>query len=269
MDIPTFDTKKELFDFLITNKDKIIASKKAVIKHGASVPFDLVMPGKAQVVKSIAKADNLVEEVAVKAIINTTNILDSHGDVHLPGIWNKSLKENRYVMHLQEHEMKFDHIISEGEDLKVSTKKYTWKELGFKFEGETEALVFDSVVKRSNNALMFDRYKNSKVKNHSVGMQYVKLMLAINSDDYPTEKEIWDKYYPEIANKEAADAAGYFWAVKEAKVIEGSAVPIGSNYATPTLEPDDSTPKNNQIEPSMDTQEFKEIFKNNLKNLLR
>ena len=256
MDIPTFDTKKELFDFLITNKDKIIASKKAVIKHGASVPFDLVMPGKAQAVKSIAKADNLVEEVAVKAIINTTNILDSHGDVHLPGIWNKSLKENRYVMHLQEHEMKFDHIISEVEDLKVSAKKYTWKELGFNFEGETEALVFDSVVKRSNNQLMFDRYKNKKVKNHSVGMQYVKLMLAINSDDYPTEKEIWDKYYPEIANKEAADAAGFFWAVKEARLIEGSAVPIGSNYATPTLEPDDSTPKNNQIEPPTGTQQI-------------
>ena len=101
---------------------------------------------------------------------------------------------------------------------------------------------------------MFERYKNKKVKNHSVGMQYVKLMLAINSDDYPTEKEIWDKYYPAIANKKAADDAGFFWAIKEAKALEGSAVPLGSNFATPTLEPDNTTPKT--IKPPAGTQKI-------------
>ena len=150
--------------------------------------------------------------------------------------------------------LKFDHIIAEGDDLKAYTKKYKWSDLGFDFEGETEALIFDSLVKRSNNQLMFERYKNKKVKNHSVGMQYVKLMLAINSDDYPSEKEIWDKYYPAIANKTAADDAGFFWAVKEAKALEGSAVPIGSNFATPTLEPPAGTPKT--IEPPAGTQKI-------------
>lgn len=254
MDIPVFENKKDLFAYLVTNKDKLIAAKKATIKHGAAVPF--VICGKAPVMatKAIGKITESPDEVQVLAVINTTNLLDSHGDVHLPGLWKKSLQENRYIMHIQEHEMKFDHIIAEGDDLKAYTKKYKWAELGFDFEGETEALVFDSLVKRSNNQLMFERYKNKKVKNHSVGMQYVKLMLAINSDDYPTEKEIWDKYYPEIANKDAADAAGFFWAIKEAKVLEGSAVPLGSNFATPTLEPDNTTPKT--IEPPAGTQKI-------------
>ena len=36
--------------------------------------------------------------------------------------------------------------------------------------------------------------------------------------------------------KETAIEKGYFWAVLEAKLIEGSAVVIGSNPVTPTLE---------------------------------
>jgi hypothetical protein len=84
---------------------------------------------------------------------------------------------------------------------------------------------------------MFEQYAKGYVKEHSVGMRYVKLELAINSDNKwdVEEKEVWDKYYPEIANKEVADERGYFWAVTEAKIVEGSAVVKGSNYATPTI----------------------------------
>lgn len=84
---------------------------------------------------------------------------------------------------------------------------------------------------------MAKKYKQNKVKNHSVGMRYVKLDLAMNSESKwdEEEKKIWDKYYPIVANKEVADERGYFWVVTEAKIIEGSAVPIGSNQATPTL----------------------------------
>jgi hypothetical protein len=40
-----------------------------------------------------------------------------------------------------------------------------------------------------------------------------------------------------IANGEVADKKGFFWAVKEAKLIEISAVISGSNELTPTLQP--------------------------------
>ena len=108
------------------------------------------------------------------------------------------------------------------------------------------------------NEFMFNQYAKGYVKNHSVGMRYVKLELAINSESKwdVEEKEIWDKYIDDIANKEVAEERGYFWAVTEAKIIEGSAVPIGSNTITPTLEVE---AKNN--EPSKDTHKQQEAEK--------
>jgi hypothetical protein len=90
---------------------------------------------------------------------------------------------------------------------------------------------------KDRNPFMFEQYAKGFVKNHSVGMRYVKLELALNSESKwdVDEKEVWDKYIDEIANKEDAEAQGYFWAVHEAKIVEGSAVPVGSNKFTPTL----------------------------------
>lgn len=56
---------------------------------------------------------------------------------------------------------------------------------------------------------------------------------------------------PYAVNPEVAEEKGYFWAVTEAKVIEGSAVPIGSNWITPTLSvenKDNEPPKGTQNE---------------------
>jgi hypothetical protein len=253
MEIPSFNTKKELFSFLVTNKNMIISQRKAQIKYADAIicPVELV-ESSIQVDK--AKPEDMEmpnpDEMMVKAVINTTNLLDSHMDVHLPGIWNKSLKENRNIMHMQEHGNKFTDVIAMGEDLKASTKTYDWQKLGFDFEGKTEALVFDSKVKKDRNAMMFDQYKKGYVNNHSVGMQYVKIEMAINDKDYKEEFAAWNKYYPEITNKEDADKRGFFFAVKEAKVIEGSAVLRGSNYATPTL-----SVKEFEVQPSNDTEE--------------
>jgi hypothetical protein len=45
------------------------------------------------------------------------------------------------------------------------------------------------------------------------------------------EKAVWDKYIDEIVNKVQIEEQSY-WAVSEAKAIEGSAVVKGSNFAT-------------------------------------
>ena len=239
MQIPEFKTKKELFAFLIENKDILITQKKEQTKHadGFLYVHTLNKIGKVEAIKANEPVDvSDKTEIEVVAIINTTNLMDSHDDVHMPGLWTKSLQENRMIMHLQEHSMSFSKIISEGNDLKAYTKFYDWADLGFEFKGKTQALVFNSVVKSGRNNFMFKQYANGFVKNHSVGMRYVKLLLAVNDEDWGAEFEAWEKYFPEIANPERAEAKGYFWVVKEAKVIEGSAVPLGSNFATPTLE---------------------------------
>ena len=265
-----FNNKKELFDFLVENKDTLSAQKKANLKKADCVSFvPTIIRNKEDSLKSNepVNIDNL-EILKVVVIINTTNLLDSHSDVHIKGIWNKSLKENRMIMHLKEHEMEFSSIISDGKNLNAYVKDYTWNELGVDYEGKTQALVFESTIEKKRNERMFIQYANGWVKNHSVGMKYVKYDMAINDEDYPNEFEAWNKYYPEIANKKTADEKGYFWYVLEAKVVEGSAVPLGSNFVTPTLENNKSEPPKDihkrDIEPPESTQKtWKELINEN------
>jgi len=98
-----------------------------------------------------------------------------------------------------------------------------------------EVLVYEAIVKKDRNEEMFKNYINGWVLNHSVGMRYLKLLFCYNSDEpeYAQNKENYDKYYDSIVNKE--DVQEYFWAILEAKNIEGSAVVKGSNFLTPVL----------------------------------
>lgn len=239
IDLSRFTDKEELFRHLHQNKSLLIAQKKSQLKHADAISFFNLChkEDKAEISnKAVLNEADLIklDAIRVKSVINTTNLFDSHNDVHINGIWNKSVKE-QYVFYLvKEHIFNFDNIISD--EVEAQIKTMTWIQLGFNWEGKTQALIFDSIVQKSDNHQMFDKYVKGKVRNHSVGMQYVKVFLAINSDesDYKEEKEVWDKYFPEIINKEDALERGYFWAVTEAKIIEGSAVTRGSNWATPT-----------------------------------
>ena len=236
IEYPKFENKKEFFDYLAKNAEDHIYAKKSEIKFADSVDFGTVI-SKGKFNNKTSKADLGDKEIRVKAIINTTKILDSHEDVHIDGLWDKSLSENKRIKFLQEHVNKFDHIIADKEDLKAYTINYTWKDLGFDFDGETEALEFDANVKADRNSFMFKQYKDGNVDNHSVGMNYVKIYFALNSEEpeHAQYKENWSKFRPLIVNGEDADRKGYFYAVTEAKVREGSSVVDGSNFATPTL----------------------------------
>lgn len=228
-----FENKEELFAHLKANKALLVAEKKSETKQADAILFGSTL-GKSETktTKSPGMEDGTIR---VKSVINTTGVMDSHSDVHIKGIWNKSLKENKNIYLLQEHQMKFDKVISD--QVKASAEMMKFTELGVNSKSETQALVFDSIVSKERNEFMFNQYKNGFVKNHSVGMQYVKIDLAINSnlEEYKEEKAIWDKYEKEIVNREKAEEQGYFWAVTEAKIIEGSAVLVGSNTITPTL----------------------------------
>lgn len=237
IDYSKFNTHEELIDYLVENKAALIATKRAEIKRADAVSFYApIITEKGEELKAEPKmaVDLLKQEaIKVKVVINTTNLMDSHRDVHMKGIWKQSLKQNKSFLHLQEHEAKFDKIISDNSRGYIKT--YQWSELGYNFEGDTEALVFDSEIDKARNPFMFDQYAKGYVKNHSVGMQYIKMDFAVNDERYEKEKQVWDKYIAEVANKDEAERVGYFWVVTEAKIIEGSAVVRGSNYATPTL----------------------------------
>lgn len=245
----SFETKEDLFKALRENKKALIAQKKMETKHADAVTSPIVVGDAKQGANKAANTSIAdVGQIQVKSVINTTNVMDSHSDVHLPGIWSKSVKERKDLYLLQEHKMAFDHIISD--EVKASVEQMSWKDLGVSYEGKTEALVFDSSIDKDRNPFMFDQYAKGRVKNHSVGMRYVKMQLALNSENKydKEEKEVWDKYIDQVANKEEAEAQGYFWAVHEAKIIEGSAVPMGSNTITPTISTEavEDTSKSNE-----------------------
>ena len=233
--IPENLSGKELFDFLLKNKSVLVAEKKYNIKHADAFRMSgLCINDKGEIVK--ADVPNDATKLNATLVINTTFWMDSHKDVHVDGLWKKSLQENKIMYLLQEHSMSFKGIISD--EVKAYTKKLTWKSLGIDAPGETEALLFDATISADRNSYMFDQYRKGNVKNHSVGMRYMHIELAINDEDYKEEFAVWNKYFDKIANKYEAEESGFFWAIREAKAIEGSAVPIGSNIVTPTLSVD-------------------------------
>lgn len=246
-----FKTQNELFAHLKANKAALVAQKKSTTKYADAVAYvdksPFVHPD-IEVDKAEATENTPADGViTVLSVINTTNILDSHDDVHIPGIWSKTLKETKQHWLVKEHHFDFDHIISDA--VQASTRNMEWTALGFpEFKGQTQALIFKSEISPDDKTGMYERYKAGKVPNHSVGMRYVKIELAINSsaEDFAEEKAVWDKYIDQIANAEDAKANGYFWAITEAKIVEGSAVLRGSNYATPVISV--------KSEPSNDTQ---------------
>ena len=248
-------------EWVKANKSLLLMNKKSVIKYSDSVSLTMPIAESSEVIKEVGVGKmsgtmNTDGRIMVKSAMNTTNIMDSHDDVHIAGLWKKTLAENKNIIHLQEHKMTFDKVITD--EVNAYTKAMTWASLGYDYEGSTQVLVFDSVVTDSRNKYMYDLYSAGQVKNHSVGMQYVKIELAINdkAKEYADEKAVWDKYIGEIANADYAKSKGYFFAVTEAKLIEGSAVVIGSNRATPTIsvtEAGKATSDDNKSEPDNTT----------------
>ena len=239
--IPQFTSKADFLEFfekdLKGDKSRLYAMKGKTFKEADAVSYLFQpSPDKADANKEQAGVISQPSDgaILVKSVINTTNLMDSHNDVHMPNLWKKSLQENKSIYLLQEHMMKFDKIISD--EVTAYTKNIAWSAIGMPYEGKTHALIFDSTVQKDRNPFMYEQYSKGYVRNHSVGMQYVKYFLAYNSTDkyWAEEKANWDKYIGEVANKEAAEEMGFFWVVTEAKVIEGSAVVRGSNWATPT-----------------------------------
>jgi len=87
--------------------------------------------------------------IKVKCAISPASIVDSHKDVHIAGLWKKSLSESKYDLLLQEHDMDFNKVIvdSISGELEVYTEMISVKELLAKFkktENKEEADIITS-----------------------------------------------------------------------------------------------------------------------------
>lgn len=262
----SFDTLNEMHLALKSNAEKIISLKKAQIYKSHE-------KGQLSIKGAFVKIDEAVKAVLdmktdyIYPVINTTNYMDSHMDVHFPGIWKKSLKDSEgQIMYVNDHQLSIDNVIAWKEDVRAYVKSIPWSLLGRNYEGKTEALIFEiekSKLKKDSAVKAID--ENRDVQN-SVRMSYVRIKMGVNSmqKEFKEEKAYFDLMYPEIVNKEVVDELGYFWGVEEARIVkEGSLVLFGSNDVTPILMNDEEPEKSTQTdtEPSADTRKLL-IFKN-------
>lgn len=228
---------------LVANKNQLIDLKKASIKTVKGGLSFMPVPNKATFKGAYKNGDTNIQRTIVG---NTYLWMDSHEDVHAKNLFKKSVSERKgNIFHLHDHEFKITSKV--GEPIDIYEKEISWRELNVDKDGSTQALFMDSEIKKEYNTLIFNEYKNNKISQHSVGMQYVKIDLAVNDEEFEDEYKVWKENINVIGNKELAEEKGFFWFVREAKLIEISAVLMGSNELTPTLQ-------DNKTEPSKDTQ---------------
>jgi len=255
-----FDSKAEMFKELINNESNIISVKKAAIKESDSV--SIFFESKQEAIKSL----NFVKEGYVYPVINTTNFKDSHGDVHFPNIWNKSLKDKaKKIFYVLEHKLSIDNVIAFPNDVNAFVKTLSWKELGYDYEGDTQALIYEIAKDKIKIPKIKELFEEKTPFENSVRMRYITIKLAINSKDADMAKykAIWDEKIDSVVNVDKDEEDGYFWAIEEASIEkEGSLCLFGSNSATPVIYEAVSNTSKHNTEPLNNTQTRRKIFIN-------
>lgn len=252
----SFATKEELFDALRESQKILIDAKKSVVyksvDKGCSISLKPLNAERLDVAEKSFKYD----ENYWYLVMNTTNILDSHKDLHVDGIWNKSIKERQNKNYIVDsHELSVKSTIARKEHVELILYNTTFQKLGLNYNGSTQALVYkvpkDKIIDEKAQKWL----ESGDEIQGSVRMQYVDIQLAMNSknDSDKENKALYDAYEPLISNKsEFKDEIYYFWVVKQAKnVMESSLVPFGSNPITGNLL---ETKEENDIEPLENTQ---------------
>lgn len=201
-------------------------------------------------------------------VVNTTNILDSHDDLHIPNIWKKSIQEIQGKNYLVcDHDLEIESVIARKEHIEILTAKLSFQSLGYPYEGNTEALIY-KVKKDKVKESIREWLDSGDSIEASVRMQYVQILFAMDSNDPAdaTYKENYDTYIDQIANKKDFDYIPYFYVIKEAKnVKESSLVLFGSNSATGLAqqkeEPSNDTLNTKEAEKSLQTEKQKQQLK--------
>lgn len=265
IEIPEFKTRADMLSYMRKNCEKIIAQKKSlpiksdnlefgysIVKHTrqlgtkAATPEELAMP--------------VDGELPVEIIGNMSGWCDSYMDVMVKDNWNKSINDlgasgQKLVYHLKNHDYSTDAVV--GKDPSLYTKDIDLSIFNFKSDiKKAQALLMSSTVVKAYDEKCYMLYKDGQVKQHSIGLRYIKLYLCIDSDEAEDTmyKENWDKYYSQVINKEKVDSKGYFWAVTEAQILEVSVVLFGANELT-TVQSIGKNETHTESEPPKDTQE--------------
>jgi len=198
-----FSTQKEKIQFLVQNKTELIAFKKAVMKLSEPFGTSIFQAATIKILNTNYKDDLESGQIKRTIIANTYNWMDNHDDVHLDGVFSKSIGEKQdKIWHLHDHEQKITAKV--GKPINIYEKNIDWTDVGVEKIGNTMSLFMDSNIIKEYNPIVFGQYLSKEVNQHSVGMVYVKLDLAVNDSEMKDEYVQWNKYINLIGNKEKA-----------------------------------------------------------------
>ena len=260
----SFATKSDIGLEIKKNLDDIIALKKAEIykscEKGQTIscrPLDVSKFSDDQ--NKAFKIDPAYYYIAA----NTTLVLDSHDDLHVNGIWGKSVKEQQRKNYLvADHELCIDDVIVKREYVEMMVASMPFALLGFDYQGETEVLIYKVPKDKVIHQKAKDWLESGDSIEASVRMQYVVIEFALDSNN-PEDakaKERYDQYFPMIANKADFEYIPYFFIIKEAKnVREASLVVFGSNPVTGKINEPAKVTQEKQ-DPPLSSQKSKSIY---------
>jgi len=269
----TYSTKEELFADLKDNLELIIDKKRTEV-------YESYKKGQSTNLKPIdvSKFD-LEQQKALKLddnyfyfVFNTTRILDSHEDVHIDGLWKKTIQEKQFKNYVvTDHELEVLNTVVRKEYVEIFTAKIPFSLIGKSYNGNTEALIYKFPKDKVQIPIVKEWLESGDALEGSVRMKYIKYVFCIDSNNPEDEefKSNYDKYIDYIANKEDFEYIPYFFAVLEASNERESSVLIdASNKATGKLK------ENTQAEKSLEQKEAEkslqsgETQKEQLKQLL-
>lgn len=262
-----FATKEELFAELRANKEMIIEAKKSMIQKSCDKDISVICKS-LDLLKFTdqLKGINIDDDFHYIAV-NSTRVLDSHNDLHLDGIWKKSIKEQQGKTYLlADHDLQIHKVIVRKEHIEMFTAKIPFSLIGKNYDGETEALIYKFAKDKVKDQTVKDWLESGDSIEASVRMQYVSIKLAMDSNapEDAEEKKNYDDNINLIANKGDYDYIPYFYTVKEAKNIkESSLVVFGSNSSTGLVENKqaEKSLEEQKEEPSNDTQANEKLLK--------
>ena len=224
----TFETDKELFEALKKNKDEIIGLKKANILKSCEKGISLTAKP-LDYSKLTTQTKNIsIDDNHYYIAVNSTRILDSHKDLHLDNIWNKSVRDLQGKNYLVDsHILTVKTTIVRREHIKMFTAIIPFSMIGKSYQGETEVLIYQFPKDKVLDEDVKDWLESGDSIEGSVKMRYTDISLAMKSNEEEHKEELknYETYSPIIVNKsDFEEEIKYFWAVKQAMNVHESSL---------------------------------------------
>lgn len=263
--IPEFKTKTEAFVYLKANEKSIIKTKTSMPIKSDIFEYGCLPVNTKQEIKENGEMLG-PNEIEVNAIANLSGWCDSYFDVMIKDSWKKTIVDKSIVYHLKNHRYSTDDIV--GKDPELYTKIFDLSYFGITSDvAKAQALMMRSIVPKEYSDKTYFLYRDNQIKQHSIGLRYIIIKLCLDSpeDEDKQYKENWDKYYPQVINKEKVNGQGYFWAVVEARILENSCVLFGANENTgvySTSEKTEAVEDTSKQEPTIEVTQTKRRRRN-------